>query len=201
VTDLRLHVHKKAARALGISESFVKHESRKSVLAGVVMRADGAIDGFAFAETTVGGMDATEKVTGMYEALGRDDINLLLLNGCVISWYNVIDLQRVAEETMRPLICVTYEESEGLEKYFEELFPQDWKERIAIYHKNKSRTPLKLDTGYTVHVRFIGMTAEDAKTILNKFTTHGAVPEPLRVARLLARTASKYWHRNLDNNK
>jgi len=199
VTDLRLHVHKKATRALGISESFVKHESEKSVLAGVVMRFDGAIDGFTFSETTVGGMDATEKVIEMYKTLGRDDINLLLLNGCVISWYNVIDLHMVAEETARPLICVTYEESEGLEKYFEELFPQDWRERVKIYHKNNSRTPIKLDTGYTVHVRFIGMSMEEAKTILNKFTTHGAVPEPLRVARLLARTASKFWSRSPNN--
>jgi endonuclease V-like protein UPF0215 family len=197
VTDLRLHVHKKATRALGISESFVKHESQKSVLGGVVMRVDAAIDGFTFAETTVGGMDATEKVIEMYGTLARDDINLLLLNGCVISWYNVVDLQRVAEETERPLICVTYEESEGLEKYFEELFPQDWKERVEIYHKNESRIAMNLDTGYTVYIRFIGMSMEEAKVILNKFTTHGAIPEPLRVARLLARTASKFWSQRL----
>ncbi len=185
---LRLHVHKKAVRALGISESFVKGESKKSVLAGVVMRTDKAVDGFAFSTITVGGMDATEKIIEMYRTLGREDINLLMLNGCVISWYNVVDLHKVAEETGLPLLCVTYEESEGLEKYFEELFPQDWERRVEIYHKNKERTLLKLDTGYTVYVRFINMSLEEAKGIINKFTSHGAVPEPLRVARLLARS-------------
>jgi endonuclease V-like protein UPF0215 family len=191
VVGLRLHVHKKAIRALGISESFVKGESRKSVLAGIVMRADGAVDGFVFSAAAVGGMDATEKIIEMYKTLGRDDVNLLMLNGCVISWYNVVDLQKVAEETGLPLLCVTYEESEGLDKYFMELFPGDWETRVEVYHKNKERIPIKLDTGHTVLVRFVNMGLEEAKGILNKFTTHGAVPEPLRVARLLARSIMK----------
>jgi len=188
---LRLHVHKKGFRALGISESFVKGVSEESILAGVVMRADGAIDGFTFAKATVGGMDATEKILEMYRNLRRDDISVLLLNGCVISWYNVIDLHRVAEETSLPLICVTYNESEGLEKYFKELFPQDWERRVETYRRNKSRTSIKLSTGYTVYIRFIGMKIEEAKGVLNKFTSHGSIPEPLRVARLLARSIVK----------
>ncbi|MCD6325122.1 DUF99 family protein [Candidatus Bathyarchaeota archaeon] len=188
---MRLHVHKKGFRALGISESFIKGVSEESILAGVVMRADMTIDGFTFSKATVGGMDATEKILEMYRSLKRDDITLLLLNGCVISWYNVIDLHRVAEETGLPLICVTYNESTGLEKYFKELFPEDWKSRVEIYRKNKSRTAVKLSTGYTVYIRFIGMKMEEAKGILNKFTSHGSIPEPLRVARLLARSLVK----------
>ena len=155
------------------------------------MRADRAIDGFVFSTATVGGMDATEKIMEMHRTLERDDINLLILNGCVISWYNVVDLHRLADETGLPLVCVTYEESPGLEKYFTELFPEDWEYRVGIYRKNKARTPITLGTGYTVYVRFIDMSLEEAKGILNKFTSHGAVPEPLRVARLLARSVVK----------
>ncbi len=188
---MRLHVHKKAFRTLGISESFIKGLSNKSVLAGVVLRGDRIIDGFVFSRATVGGMDATDKIIGMYKALKRDDINVLMLNGCVISWYNVVDLKRIYEELALPLICVTYEESKGLEKYFMELFPDDYDRRIRIYHKNGPRTPITLHTGYSVYVRFLGMSLEEAKGILNKFTLHGAVPEPLRIARLLARGIMK----------
>ncbi|MEM1561768.1 MAG: DUF99 family protein [Candidatus Bathyarchaeia archaeon] len=184
---MRLHVHKKAFRVLGVSECFIKGVSEKSILAGVILRSDLIIDGFTFSRATVGGMDATDSVLKMYRALNRNDINVLMLNGCVISWYNVIDLQRVYEETGLPLICVTYEESPGLEKYFMELFPEDYEKRIEIYHKNGPRTPIRLHTGFDVYVRFYGMTVEEAKGILNKFTLHGAVPEPLRIARLLAR--------------
>jgi endonuclease V-like protein UPF0215 family len=86
---------------------------------------------------------------------------------------------------------VTYEESEGLEKYFIELFPQDWENRVRVYHKNKSRTPVKLVTEYTVYIRCINVNIEEAKGFLNKVTLNGAVPEPLRVSRLLARTIAK----------
>ena len=155
---LPLHVHKKAVRALGISESFVKGVSRRSILAGVVMRADMAIDGFVLSAATVGGMDATEKMIEMYEDLERGDINLLMLNGCIISWYNVVDLHKIVDEVKLPLLCVTYEESEGLEKYFVELFPKDWEHQIEVYHRNGSRTPIQLHTGHTVYTRFLNMT-------------------------------------------
>ena len=188
---MRLHVHKKGFRALGISESFVKGVSKESILAGVVMRADMKIDGFTFSRATVGGTDATEKILEMYKRLRRDDINLLLLNGCVISWYNVIDLHRVAEETGLPLICVTYNESAGLERYFRELFPEDWEQRVEVYRKNKGRVPVKLFTGHIVYIRYIGMKIEEAREVLDRFTFEGAIPEPLRISRLLARSIVK----------
>ena len=178
---------KKGIRALGIAECFRKGASRKSILAGVVMRADLLLDGFSFSVATVGGLDATEAVMKLYERLGRKDVNILMLNGCVISWYNVIDLNEVHERTGKPLICVTYEPSPGLEKYFKEYFPDDWAERLAIYERNGPRTAIRLKTGHEVFIRAIGLDEEEAKKVLDKFTLHGSIPEPLRLARLLAR--------------
>jgi endonuclease V-like protein UPF0215 family len=186
--SMNLHVHKKAFRSLGIAESFLKGGTEESILAGVVMRADFVIDGFVFSNVKIGGMDSTKKVIEMFQKLKRNDINLLLLNGCIISWYNVIDLYEVFSEIGLPLICVTYKNSQGLEKYFRELFPNDWDKRVKIYNKNKKRIPIIISSGYKIFIRIIGLEAEEAKVILNKFTTHGRIPEPLRVSRLLART-------------
>lgn len=183
-----VQVHKKGVRALGISESFRKGTSKLSTLAGVVLRADMIIDGFTFSEVKVGGMDATEKIVEMYEALDRHDINILLLNGCVISWYNVIDLNRLVDAVGVPLICVTYRDSKGLEKFFKENFPQDWQQRTEVYKRNGSRTPLTLHTGHTIYVRSLNISKEKTSRLLNKFTFQGAVPEPLRIARLLSRS-------------
>lgn len=185
---MRLHVHKKGLRALGIAESFQKGGSREAILAGAVMRGDFQIDGFALTKITVGGLDATEGVLRLFEDLKRRDINLLMLNGCVISWYNIIELGKVFREINLPLICVTYEESEGLEKFFKDNF-KDWKRRVAKYKRLGTRTPIKLRTKKKVLVRFLGIENEkEVKRVLDKFTIQGAVPEPLRVARLLART-------------
>ncbi len=185
---MSVHVHKKGIRILGISESFVKGTSKHSTLSGVVMRADLIIDGFTFSKVKVGGMDATQKIIEMYEALDRQDINILLLNGCVISWYNVIDLNYVVDAIGLPLICVTYRDSKGLETFFKENFPEDWQRRTEVYKRNGPRTPLTLHTGHTIYARFLKISKEETSRLLNKFTFHGAVPEPLRIARLLARS-------------
>ena len=152
------------------------------------MRADMIIDGFTFSKVTVGGMDATEKIIEMYDFLDREDINVILLNGCVISWFNVINLNQVADTTKLPLICVTYNESEGLEAYFEKNFSLDWQKRTEIHHQNGSRTPLTLKTGHTVYTRFLNVNEKETLRLLDKLTLHGAVPEPLRIARILSRS-------------
>jgi endonuclease V-like protein UPF0215 family len=188
-----IHVDKKGIRALGISESFIKGFSQRSVLAGVVLRSDMILDGFSFSTTRVGGMDSTEKIIELYTAMERDDITILLLNGCVISWYNVVDLHYLNQELETPLICVTYETSDGLEKYFKEYFPDEWRSRVRIYHKNGRRIPLNLRTGHIIYVRFLGMSNIEASRILNKFTLHGAISEPLRIARLLARSLMRSY--------
>jgi hypothetical protein len=185
---VRLHIHKRGLRVLGIAESFEKGKSERSVLGGVVMRGDLQIDGFALSTIAVGGMDATEGVLRLFQRLGRRDINCLLLNGCVIAWFNIVDLERVHTELQIPLLCITYEPSEGLEPFLEENFP-DGEERIRAYRRLGERTPVLLETGHKVWVRPFGLEEREAKSLLDRLTLQGAVPEPLKVARLLSRSA------------
>ncbi|WP_456475256.1 endonuclease dU [Candidatus Pyrohabitans sp.] len=186
---MALHFFKRGLRALGIAESFVKQRNR-AVLAGVVMRGDLQVDGFGFAEVTLRGLDATQGVIDIYRQLGRRDINLIMLNGCIISLFNLIDLDRVYETLARPVICVTYEESSGLEKYLREF--SDAEARLEIYRRLGGRSELKLNTGYRVFVRYRGLEPHEVRHALNLFTLQGSVPEPLRVARLLARAVLRW---------
>jgi len=182
-----LHLNKTGIRVLGIAESFRRGHD-KSVLAGVVMRSDLVIDGVAFDEITVGGMDATEGVLRIFDSLQRSDINVMMLNGCVISWFNIIDLKTVYERVRIPLICVTYEESEGLETHIAKHFDaNECESRIDAYRKLGNRVAVKPHTKYEVFIRFLGLEKKEAAAVLKKFTTHGKVPEPLRVASLMAR--------------
>ncbi len=195
---MRLHIHKKGIRALGVAESFLKGRGTKAALAGVVMRGDFQIDGFGLTMITVRGLDGTRGIIRMFRDLGRTDINVIMLNGCIISLFNLVDLHEVSKTTSLPVVCVTYEESEGLEKYFEEF--DDSNERLEIYKRLGQRVPMKLHTGHEVLVRFAGVDEENnervVRALLDKFTIQGAVPEPLKVARLFARAVIK----RLDSN-
>src|SRR5712692_465654 len=90
-TTLRIHADKKGIRALGVAESFRKNDTF-STLAGVVMRSDLIVDGFVFGRTTVGGDDSTLQIARMFSRLDRADVNLIILQGCVISLYNIVDV-------------------------------------------------------------------------------------------------------------
>jgi len=180
-----MHIAKKGLRILGIAESF--SSGKNSILAGVVMRKDLRIDGFSFTTTTVGGMDATDSVIALYRSFTRGDINLIMISGGVISWYNIIDPFRVFDETQRGVIIVTYEESEGIEDDIVRHFPGDGA-RIAAYRNLGSRIPVTLRTGHTLYMRSYGLREKDAGSICSDFTFDGRVPEPLRVARLYARS-------------
>ncbi|OPY37696.1 MAG: hypothetical protein A4E35_01125 [Methanoregula sp. PtaU1.Bin051] len=187
-----MHIPKKGLRALGIAESYAGRTH--STLAGVVMRKDLRIDGFVFGSVTVGGMDATDAVIGMVQELDRRDINAILLSGCVIAWFNVIDPARIEDVTGIPVICVTYEESEGLSGDIRHHFPDDTA-RLLAYERLGERVPVLLHTGQTIFLRSWGISGADAAKFCDAFTLEGRIPEPLRVARLCARQAFSFHER------
>ncbi|MEM3782788.1 MAG: DUF99 family protein, partial [Thermofilum sp.] len=70
-------ISKPAFRVLGISECFRKR-AKKSVLAAIVYRRDGYLDGVYFTFTSIGGMDATDSILGLYKSMNRKDINVIM---------------------------------------------------------------------------------------------------------------------------
>ena len=182
---------KAGVRALGIAESF---RGEQSTLAGAVVRASRVADGFAFADCTVGGLDATDAVVTLYEQLGREDVRYLLVGAIAPAWYNVVDLRRVAAETDRPVICVTFEESDGLVEAINREFDDEAADaRLAIYRDQPARERV-LVGDHEIYYRAVGLSGGEARDVLRSFTPEGGRPEPIRVARLAARAADG-WRR------
>jgi len=181
---VRVHSNKPGIRVLGVAESF-RSGDRFSVLGGVVMRADLVVDGVGYGRATVGGDDATEAVLRLYRGLGREDVNALMVSGCVLSHYNVLDVDGLARESGRPVICLTYRESSGIEGAIRARFdrPQG---KIERYRRLGPRTRMVLGTGLAVYARLASISEEDAGRVVESFTRQGGFPEPVRVARLLA---------------
>lgn len=185
-----MHLAKKGLRVLGIAESFRGRTA--STMAGVVMRKDLRIDGVAVTRLSVGGMDATEAVFRILDTLRRRDVNAVILSGAVIAWYNILDPARIHDVSGLPVIVVTYEDSEGLEEDLRLHFPEDT-DRMEAYRRLGDRTPLDLPTGYRAFFRAWGMDQADAARLCTDVTIDGKVPEPCRVARLVARAAMEEY--------
>ena len=183
-----LHLEKKAIRVLGVAESFRQNEEYSS-LAGVVMRSDLVIDGFAHGRLTVSGSDATRGTLGLFNQLGRNDVNAIMISGSVLSLYNVIDIDQIHSELGIPILALSFTRSrsnlaENIRARFSEKVAA---EKIGLLEKLGRSTRIKLATGYEIFVRTSGINEVISKRLLDKFTLQGAIPEPVRVARLLAK--------------
>ena len=183
----KLHLEKKGLRGLVIAESF-KQNSKKSILAGVVMRRDFLIDGFVFGKATLEGDDATETILSMYKKLNRPDISYLLISGIIIAMYNIIDLKKISQSLGLPVIGVTYQDSEGIEEAIRHHFPDSHESKLKEYQELEKRDKITLHTSYDIYIRKEGCTLSDVKHLLDELTLQGSFPEPLRVAQLLAKT-------------
>lgn len=180
---------KPGVRALGVAESF---REDRSTLAGAVVRADRVVDGAAFASCTVGGLDATEAVETLWDAAGREDVRYLLVGAVAPAWYNLLDLERLQTSTERPVVAVTFEASDGLEDGLRDAFSGDELDaRLALYRSLPPRRELRVNDE-TVYVRSVGLATDEAAAVVRTFTPEGGRPEPLRIARLLARAGREY---------
>jgi uncharacterized protein len=181
-----LRLEKKGLRGLAIAESF-RETDLKSKLAGVVMRRDFVIDGFVFGNATIEGDDATDAIVSMYEKLARNDISFILVSGLIISLYNIVDIKKLWKKIKMPIIGVTYGESDGMEEAIRHHFPDSYESKITQYQNLGTRTKISLHTKHDIYLRVEGCDIKEAKKLLDAFTLQGAIPEPLRVAQILAK--------------
>ncbi|MDS0260385.1 DUF99 family protein [Haloarcula sp. S1CR25-12] len=180
---------KPGRRALGIAAS---DRDDRSHLAGAVVRADRVVDGFGFGTCTVGGSDATAAVCDIFDRLDREDVQFLLLSGIAPAWFNVLDLDAVADRTGLPTLSVSFEVSPGLTDAIRDAFDDEAavEDRLATYRSQPERRELTVNDE-TLFVRSVGLAPDDAADVVRAFTPDGGRPEPLRVARLAARAVAE----------
>lgn len=175
---------KPGSRTLGIAESY---STDTSTLAGIVMSPSHYVDGFVFGACTVGGTDLSDAVIDMVDRLDRDDVLSVMVAGDVLAWFNILDIERVANATDRPVVAVTFEDSEGLEPAIEEAFEEpERSDRLDRYRTLPTRHRVSI-ADQSMFVRTGRCPIGDATELLEAFTDQAQPrPEPLRVAKLAA---------------
>ncbi|MFB6205667.1 MAG: DUF99 family protein, partial [Haloglomus sp.] len=170
----------RGVRALGIAESAAG--DRAATVAGTVVRADRTFDDLVLDSWTVGGTDATETVVDCWERLDREDVRYLFVAGIAPAWFNVLDLHAVHEAVERPVLSVSFEESEGLESALRDAFaddPEALETRLETYQRQPARDRVSVNDE-TCFVRAVGCDTDRAAEIVAAFTPEGGRPEPVR---------------------
>ncbi|MEM3641243.1 MAG: DUF99 family protein [Candidatus Bathyarchaeia archaeon] len=168
--------------------SFQKGVTRETLLAIVLLRQF-TIENVKVTKITVDGLDATEKLA---EILEDWEFDAILLAGVSYAGFNLIDPMLIHEKFRKPLLIIaqTKPNNKAVKRALKRHF-KDWEARWGVFqrlgpvykiHIKKGEAPLYMET--------VGTNVRWASSFVRSLRLFGRIPEPLRVARLIARGLS-----------
>jgi hypothetical protein len=173
---------KPEARIIGIDDGpFVKRKDKNVIIVGVVFRDGQWMDGVLSTTATVDGTDSTERIAAMInKSKFRPQLRAILLHGVAVGGFNVIDINKLHMLTKRPVIVVVRDYPD-FERIYGTLKNLKMPRQLALIKKIPKPTRI----GH-VYVQYVGTTLANVKELLRVTCTHAFIPEPLRVAHLIA---------------
>lgn len=180
-----MHI-KPEIRILGIDDSSL--HSEPVMIVGAMFRGGDWLDGVLRSNITKDGTDATEVIIRMVTGSKHfAQVRVLMFDGVTYAGFNVVDIEAVYEETGIGCIVVMRDcpDLDRIHTALKHLPDPDirWEiiKRAGEIHKVISRegeTP--------IFIQHCGIVLEEARDIVQLSSTHSNVPEPLRVAHLIA---------------
>ena len=173
-------------RVLGIDDSPFKFRDEKALVVGAMVRVPNYLEGVMRTDVTVDGTDATEKLIDMVSrSRYRDQVKAVMLDGIALAGFNVVDIKGLCDELHAPVITVTRDKP-NLEKMKTALrghFP-DWQRRYSLISSLELR-PITTEHK-PIYACAVGSSWGEAVELVRMVTVRGAVPEPVRMAHLIA---------------
>jgi len=184
-----IHEVKPEIRVLGIDDGFfTPHSKTLADVVGVVFRGGHWLDGFMHTKVQVDGSDATEKLAQMItKSPHYQQLRVIMLNGVTLAGFNVVDIIELHEKVKLPVIAVTRDKPdfEDIRKALQHL-PEADKRWRTIEKAGKMIRVRTREGEEPVYMHTIGVSEETAKQILKNTSTRSNIPEPLRVAHIIA---------------
>jgi endonuclease V-like protein UPF0215 family len=168
--------------------SFQKGIARKTLLVAVLFKGL-EIEDAKFTKITVDGLDATEKLYGL---LSEWEFAAVLLAGVSFAGFNIIDPAVIHGKFKKSVIIATRTKPDNkavhraLQKHF-----KDWRIRWGVFEKMGAfHKVASLADEPPIYVETIGADARWTYNLIHALSVCCRVPEPIRIARLIARGLS-----------
>jgi endonuclease V-like protein UPF0215 family len=185
---MRLNVWQKF-RVVGVEDGGFSRESSnysgQTLLVCVLLR--GAwINNFQADTITVDGLDASDKLIMMLRHWSFDAV---MLAGVSFAGFNLVDPTMVFEEFGKPVVVIsrTKPDNVAVKKALFQHF-KDWRVRWSVFEKlGPVHQVVSMMGEPPLYVEVVGATADWATKLIRDSATCCRIPEPVRVARLIAR--------------
>jgi uncharacterized protein len=180
-------VVKPEIRVLGIDDGkFIPHTQGSVLIVGVVFRGSYSIEGIMHTKIAIDGLDATEKLASMINCSPhRRQLRVVMLNGITFAGFNVVNLKKLNLEIGLPVIALTHDKPDlaAICSALKNLPKSEDRWRLVV---EAGEIYEVANHGTKVYVELAGISLNDAQKIIKLTSTRSCLPEPLRVAHLIA---------------
>ena len=182
----KFRIIKQEIRILGVDDSpFPSHTKDEVLLVGTVFRAGNWLDGVLSTYIHGDGTDATKKIIDMVKnSRNLGQLGVIMLDGITFGGFNLVNIRQIFESTGVPVIVImrrppNFDRIKKALQRFED-FEDRWGNVL------EAGEVYRVDNPELVYMQIHGIEREDAEDIVKLSTTRSAIPEPLRVAHIIA---------------
>jgi endonuclease V-like protein UPF0215 family len=178
---------KEDVRVLAVDDGPFRFGDVASLLVGLVVRGRGYLEAVLSDRVSVDRLDATEVVEGLVERCRqRPQLKAVMLDGLTLAGFNVVDIEALHTSTGVPVVTVVDKVPDhgSIERALRGRFP-DWKERFRLI-TGPETLEVGLPDGGVLTCHVAGMEEAEVRELLRVTTLRGHLPEPLRMADLVA---------------
>ena len=177
---------KAKSRFLGIDDAPFHFSDDSVPVVGVVVQAPSYIEGILTTLAEVDGHDATERIASMVSrSRYRAGLAMILIDGTAVGGFNVVDVDSLHEKVDRPIVTVTRRKPDlgAIETALRRRF-DDWEDRLRLMRRHRIEA-IRVRQG-TLWISYVGTDREAVQQALRLTIIRGVLPEPLRIAHLIA---------------
>ncbi len=144
------------------------------------------MDGLVSTEVEVDGINATRKIAEVLKRTRRRDIRVVMLDGLGFAGFNLVNIKELFLLTGYPVIAVIrrYPDIKKIKQVIEKLDNKAF--YLQCIHDAGEIHPVESRPGNQIFIQIAGLSLSDAKRVVQISTTHSNIPEPLRVAHIIA---------------
>ncbi len=154
-------------------------------LAAVLAAVPSRVEAVRIGRVRVDGTGAAATIAELVRATGGlESVRAVLLDGAVVGGFNVVDLDFLSNELGVPVVAVTRHSPDfpAIHAALRKWFPRDAERRWRLLRAHRL-FPLP---GAPMWVAAAGCSRADAALLVRRAVVEGHVPEPLRLAHLIA---------------
>ncbi|MBS3090417.1 DUF99 family protein [Candidatus Pacearchaeota archaeon] len=178
-------------RIVGIDDApFEKFFENRCLVVATVFRGGNYMDGLLSCHVKVDGSDATEKLVKLIKKTRHyGQINCIMLNGIAVAGFNIIDIGELSEKTGIPVVVIIRKMpdmnkiAKAIDKASDSGITADRKMNLIAKAAKIHKINIQ---GRNLFIQIAGVSLTAAAKIVRISATHSLIPEPLRIAHIIA---------------